>query len=89
MPCSNSKANPLPSMFVLDYFEQPHTCSIGHNVEMAPNIGYVNPLHSSNVLSGDRDGVSHVGVWNVDLDVQVGDVLDSRVVRVVNLETIK
>ena len=66
-----------------------HTCSVGHNVEMAPNIGDINPLHSSNIFSCNRDGVSHVGVGNVNLDIQVCDVLDTRVVRVVNLETIQ
>ena len=53
---------------------------------MAPNIRDINPLHSSNIFSCNRDGVSHVRVWNVNLDIQVCDVLDTRVVRIVNLE---
>ena len=66
-----------------------HTCSVGNNVEMAPDIRYINPLHSSNIFSCNRDGVSHVGVGNVNLYIQVCDVLDTRVVRIVNLETIQ
>ncbi len=51
---------------------------------MTPNIWNVDPLHSGNVFSGNGDGVSHVGVGDVDLDIQVGDVLDAGVVGVVD-----
>jgi hypothetical protein len=60
------------------------TSAVGHNVEMTPNIWNVDPLHSGNVFSGDGNGVSHVGVGDVDLNVQVGDVLDAGVVGVVD-----
>jgi hypothetical protein len=60
------------------------TSAVGHNVEMTPNIWNIDPLHSGNVFSGDGDGVSHVGVGDVDFNVQVGDVLDAGVVGVVD-----
>ena len=51
---------------------------------MAPDVGDVDAVHPGDVFAGDRDRLGHVGVGNVDLDVEVGDVLDAGVVGVVD-----
>lgn len=60
------------------------TSAVGHDVQVAPDVGDVDPLHACNVFAGDRNRLRYVRVRNVDLNVQVRDVLDAGVVRVVH-----
>ena len=60
------------------------TSAVGHDVDVSPDVRDVDAMHPGDVFAGDRDRLGHVGIRNVDLDVQVRDVLDAGVVGVVD-----